>query len=250
VIRRLLVLYFLICATVLAAAQVGQIPDWPPRTIVIPLGTPQSLGVSGDVNNAASTRTMTTTANIGAGDLAGFCLLLNNGSATVSSLSDGTNSYAKATSAINGTTKELGLWYKDNASAVGSGATVTATFNVGASGAPIVWTMIGWHVSGVAVSPLDQIASNFTSMSSSSLSSTTPSLSQANEIVAGCTAQVVSGTSYNGSAGFSNIDHVAPGSSLANADYKIVASTAASTYANNYSSSSTLFNAQATFKGH
>jgi hypothetical protein len=88
------------------------------------VGTPTSLG--GAFNSGGSTLSIGTTAAIVGGNLVVVAVVTSNSGTTrtVSSISDGTNTYSKAASfSSNGA--DIELWYIANAVALGSGATIT-----------------------------------------------------------------------------------------------------------------------------
>lgn len=148
---------------------------------------PVSLGTftRGQVG-ATNQFTFTTTAAIPSGATA-FVAVAFNGAGTpqtVSTVSDGTNSYVKAVGQTNGT-DDVELWYKLNASAVGSGATITITFTgtYGSSGYGTASAAYATNVTG----PVDKTAGQATT-------GTTPTISTGTLTVP---RQIVIGVSYN-----------------------------------------------------
>jgi len=237
----LLALYFVLCGAIFAVAQVNQIPGWPPNTVGI--GIPQSLGVS-----SVSGATLTTSAAIVAGDLAVVCTFGDaGGSGTVTGITDGTNTYAEAASNQVGTSRPTTLWYKANAAAVGSGATITATYSTGI----ILSYLSAWRVTNIALSsPLDQTA-NAGANSVITVTATTPTLSQANEIAAGCSGgAAASGIAYSGATGFSpaNSNTIGGTEGIAS-DYKITTGIGAVSYSPTWANGNFASAVVATFKG-
>ena len=214
-----------------AFAQIGPLPGMGPLLISSPIGTPGSLGTAGSISSS-TTQTLTTTANINSGDLALVCVTSTSSTAsyTLSSLSDGTNSYSKATSIyFNGTQKlRLDLWYAPNAAAVSSGATITATFSAAVSEI----AMTAWHVSGLIASPLDKVNSAAGATLSTTATTSTGTLSYPNEIVAGCAGSLLSTTAtYTVPSGFANINQIIENTNSFNgSDYDTVLGTGSVTY--------------------
>lgn len=157
-------------------------PGMPAKPVI---GTPASLG-SGQ-SSSSTTVTMTTSADIPAGSLVVVGVSFNKGSSiAVSSVSDGTNSYTLArTSTWNaGPGRVLELWYKQNASAVSSGATITATANTSSSSN--LNMICAAYVTGVQTSSsLDAVNSTVYSPGTAYASGSTGTLAQANEIAFG-----------------------------------------------------------------
>lgn len=191
------------------------------------IGTPTSLGST--TNNSANTSscTVTTTANITANNFVGFWIVTGQ-DVSVSSVSDGTNSYTQATHITwDSSTFVADFWYKAGASAVSSSASLTATLSGTTSG--------GWgyacaaaQASGVATSsPLDTNVNNTTSTSTPSVS--TGTLAQANEIIFDWFTQGLTSTSYTESSNFTNLFNLAPSRFNLAVGYKIVSSTSSVT---------------------
>lgn len=215
----------------------------------MPTGTPASLGTftRGQVG-AVGSFSFTTTAAIAAGDLA-FVVAAFNGAAsprTVTSVSDGTNSYSLAARITNGTdTTEL--WYCENCAAVSSGATITITFT-GTYGGSGYGTASAAKVSGAATSSaLDKTATQATSGTAPSV--TTAALSQADELLIGVTYNDDSNPTFTEDASFSTIHTTGSAAgSKHSLSYRIVSSTNAPTYAPTWGTSGTLSSILATFK--
>jgi hypothetical protein len=219
----------------------------------VPIGTPASIGgIQG--NSSGATVTFTTTANIASGDLVAVCILaeFSGTNVAISSVSDGTNTYSSAITQYNSTAHVLtAIYYKQNAAAVSSGATMTVTF----ASSGILSGASGFHVSGVLPSSsLDQ--TNFFSTNNGSSTTTTGTLSQSNEIIAGCATAIVAShaLTYSGATGFTNAGNYIDGiTDFGNAiDYVKVASTTTVSYAPVWAGSATpnTSAAVATFKGH
>ena len=191
------------------------------------IGVPQSLGTGGAAPSCPS-GTLTTTANILSGDLVIVSVGEANNSAIVSTISDGTNSYTRAVTTLHGVARGE-IWYKANAAAVASGATITVTMSATATSCNIQAA----RVSGIIPSsPLDAApAGNNTATTTPTVASGT--LAQANEILFGALWDAL-GTTATESSGFTTI-------TLQNAtgvegttmllSYKIVAATTTVTYA-------------------
>lgn len=146
------------------------------------IGTPVSLG-SGTATIGASTVSLTLGTAIVANDLVVVAIGWdNNPVGSVSSVTDGTNTYALAGTARGASAQgDVELWYKANATAVASGtitATLSGTIAAGRSG-----SMIAARVTGVDSTPLDKSANSTATTATPTVS--TGTLSQANEIVFG-----------------------------------------------------------------
>lgn len=197
------------------------------------IGTPTSIGVGSFTGTVSgSSLTMTTSAAITAGNLVVLVVAMgSNSTPTVSSISDGTNSYTKAFGITGGaSTAILEIWYKANASAVGSGATVTVTLSGAMSGSSEGWVVQGYQVSGIDLtSPLDKtntVTTNSTTPSTSSGTLTVP-----NEIIFGASYNNNGARTYTTASGFTSL--LTPIGSFGRSlgiDYKIVASTSTVTY--------------------
>jgi hypothetical protein len=197
------------------------------------LGTPTSIGVnsfSGTVSG--SSITMTTSAAITAGNLVVLIIALGSTSApSVSSISDGTNSYTKAWGTTTGTNVTLECWYKENASGVGSGATVTATLSGAMSGASEGWVLHGFQVAGAKTSASLDVAPAPSTSNSTTPSVATGTLAQANEIVFAASYNNNGNVGYTESSGFTNL--YSGGGAIGKSvgiGYKITSVTTTSTY--------------------
>lgn len=154
-----------------------------------PTEAPTSLGHTTTNSAGRSSATLTTTAAIRAGNLVVIGVHISSANNVgVSSISDGTNTYTLAGSefGFGGNTK-LSIYYKANAVAVGSGATITVTYT-GASGGD-TFQIETAQLNGYSI--LDQ-----TSQGTGALSSGT--LASANEVLFGYAVNIVTG----GGSGF------------------------------------------------
>lgn len=206
------------------------------------IGVPQSLGTS-SVNGA----TMTTSAPILANNLVIVCTW-GESSGAPTAVSDGTNTYTEATSFLVGSTEPSSMWYKANAAAVTSGATITVTYSASITDN----VMTAYQVANIqTVSPLDKTAANGNGSSGTS-TATTSTLSQKNEIAAGCSGgAAASALAYNGASGFSQINNKIISLFGTAGDYEIVTATTAVSYSPSWSGGSPASAALvATFKGH
>lgn len=198
-----------LCLTAsLSSAQIGGLPGGGPT---LPLygaglfGTPQTIGANSR-STSGTTLTITTSNAIASGDLVAVCVLVTGTSSapTVSGVSDGTNTYTAGGSpfAVSSNTS-LQIWYKTNASAVSSSASLTATFGTANSA-----VMAAFHVASTptGVGSFDKSNGSSTSSSDSASVSVTPA--QSHELYAGCSS-TTTGTStvnaYSGASGFTNL---------------------------------------------
>jgi len=198
------------------------------QTIGPAIGVPASIATTAIWSTAQTVRTLTTTSNIVSGDLVIVAVSYYTGTgASVSTVSDGTNSYSLGVSArgASGTPAAVELWYKSNASAVGSGATITLTFTSGTAGG----NLAAARVTGINTSsPLDKTATDVTTTSTPTV--TTAALTQTNEIAFGIQGGY-NQTTYTVASGFTNImSSNNTGQVVLGLDYKVVASTSAITY--------------------
>ncbi len=205
------------------------------------VGTPVNIG-----STSGAGTTVTTSAGILAGDLV---VILTSGwnAPAVTSISDGTNSYTKAVAdTTNGFRVEI--WYKENAAAVSSGATVTITYGSAPTNSLV-------HVMRVPTAKLsgalDQTA--HTGGTASTNTVTTGALAQTNEVAFGIVTRNNNNSITTESAGFTNIDKQNGAAGLCmNMAYKLInGSLSAVTYAPTTSGSAgdSYGIATATFKG-
>lgn len=218
------------------------------------IGTPVNLGVTGTSGDGVTSAFgVATVAAIPGGDLVVLAIVIVNQTAavTVSSVSDGTNTYSKAVSGNDGAANpvDLEIWYCQNALAVGSGATITATLSGAVtSGFPVA--MAAAYVSGVATSgAADKSATAFDAAGATNVTMTTAALAHASEIAFGATYIGSSSTlTETESNGFANVNHIVVGSGIELAlDYVIESSAAAVTYNPTWSQSHTVGGVVATF---
>ena len=230
-----------ICAFIIwASAAVAQIGlPWPgPGGVngaVIPISTPVSLGSSISAAAIRSSWTLTTIAAIPAGSLAVVCTHATFAAAqTVTSVSDGTNSYTAAvTNAFDASTQLVSAcWIKENAAAVGSSATITVNFSANTLAQPSIINA-GYVVGTLSSGSLDKTNSGLQAPGTAYASGTTGTLTQANEIAFGFVDMYNANASITEGAGFTAINTIAQGSgSFAQSRfaYQIVAATTALNY--------------------
>lgn len=196
---------------------------------VVPIGTPASIGsVSATYSNNLTTGTLTTTGAIPAGSLAVVFINVNaNTAPPITAVSDGTNTYVQD-GTIAGTFGTTAIWYKENAAAVGSGATITVTFTATAAGAGNFYNIAAVTVTGILISSsLDKTATQSSVTATPTV--TTAALAQANEIAFGASGDATV-TTYTEDATFTNLFNF-NASQRFGVGYKIVAATTAVTYA-------------------
>lgn len=221
------------------------------RPVSVPIGNPVALGTPVFTGGTPSSVAMVTTQNIVSGDLVVIgTAVRSNILRTYTGCTDGTNTYVNATGAAGGDASDtMNIWYKENAAAVSSGATITCTFNAAVTGASNGAFLFANRVIGIiTASSLDQTATNNSTAPTATVTSGT--LAQSNEIAFGIsgtwgTSATVSaeGASYTNS-GF--INGTAGGLNLA---YRIVAATTAQTYAPTWTGVAVTSTSIATFKG-
>lgn len=210
------------------------------------IGAPSSIGSVTSAAANTSTIVITTTAAIVVGNLVVVAIQVpSNTLITVSSVSDGTNSYSLAVAKNDSANYDLEIWYKANAAAVSSGASLTATLS-GATTGSNGYGAEAVQVAGIyPVTPLDQIASQNSTTASPTV--TTSALAAPNEIAIGASFQNGGTRTYTEDAGFTNLFNLAPGNTLrAGVGYKLV--TSAPTYAPTFSGSNGNQTVVATFK--
>jgi len=212
------------------------------------IGTPTSIGTVTSATGNTASIVITTSANIDATNLVVvFVHIPSDALITVSSVSDGTNTYAKAAAIDNGANFDSEIWYKEGATAVGSGGSITITLS-GTTTGNNGYGAEAVKVTGIATtSALDKTATQNASTASPSV--TTATLSQADEIAFGTSMQGNGLTTYTEAATFTNLFNVTPGAiNRAGDGYKIVAATTAVTYAPTFSASRSTQTVLATFK--
>lgn len=224
-------------------------PGNSPAIVVVGIG-------SSSVSTGVSSQSITTTAAINTGDLVVVAIgVVQPSGISVSSVSDGTNTYTKAVGAFNATTfLDTEIWYKANAAAVGSGATITATLSTGTSGSPGV--MAAARAGGTSTVPLDKTNHTEYTTGSTLASGTTGTLTQAKEVVFGVAYlyNVSSQTTLTESSGFTNLLAYTQGVSpfvAFNFAYQVVNATSALNYSPTPSQAVTGAGSNiATFKGN
>lgn len=219
---------------------------WP----IVGPGVPTSIGTVNTAGNTSSI-VITTTAAILAGNLVVVAVQIpSNALRTVSSVSDGTNTYSLAKSLNDGANYAVELWYCANAAAVNPGASLTITLS-GATTGSNGYAAQAFQVNGVAlVSPLDVTSSQ--NATTASPTTTTATLAQSVEIAFGVSYRVVGTNTYTEASGFTNLDTTTTiGGSAGRAAlaYRITAATTAVTYAPTWSGSAVTLTILATFKG-
>jgi hypothetical protein len=217
------------------------------------IGTPVSLGTQTTSGGSFNTNTitLTTSAAIVAADLVVVDIQIANTSVlTVSSVSDGTNTYSKAVAQDNAGTDNHEIWYVANAAAKATSSTITVTMS-GSGDSSNGATIEAFRVTGItATTPLDQTQKQ--SATTASPTVTTGTLSQAVEIAFGASWRGNGTPTYTEASGFSNLVNaltVGNGNGKASVAYQIVAATTALTYAPTWSTSGRCQTLIATFKG-
>ena len=227
---RYLKLVAALCLPLLLSGQIGPPPLLFPLAVFGASGgisTPTSLGSTIQTRNGLTTVALTTTAAIpaaaavivAAGNVTGTAV-------TVSSISDGTNTYTKAGGGAATASTDAEIWYKTNASAVGSGATITVTFS-GALDTNAAYVAAFYVTSLSAVDKAPAV--------SSTTSISTGTLAQATELIVGtmCGFLNASSPTYNEASGFTNLAslNIAAGNHVsAGLGYQLVSSTNSVTY--------------------
>jgi hypothetical protein len=163
-----------------------------------PIGTP-TVFASAAASGASNQFTVTTTAAITVNNLA--IVVISNQVATASnpitSVSDGTNTYTLARR-VGTTSNWFEIWYKLNATAVASSATITAPCGVTCSFGVHAW-IAGIQVSGITALDVTAGASACTAL-------TTAALAQVNDLAIGLVGGGGSSSgTYSPPAQFSNL---------------------------------------------
>jgi len=222
-----------------------------PAPLVTAIGIPTNNSIGSVVSPSGNTAsiTITTTANIVTGDLVVVAFAVaSNPLRTVSSVSDGTNTYTRAF-AINdaGPFYNLEVWYKENAAAVSPGASLTATLS-GLTAGSNGYGAAAFRVTGILASgSLDKTATQ--AAVTSAPTATTAALVQPVEIAIGASYTADSTRTYTEASGFTNLfNFVGGATSRIGIGFKIVSSAAAVTYNPTLSGSGTNQLGVATFK--
>lgn len=230
----------------------GQVPGmFQPLLIggTTPIGTPTSLGSTTSASGNSVTCTITTTANLTAGNLLAVAVQIpSNTLQTVSGVVAGTNVLSVAVAQNDGANYNNEIWYIGNAAFLASGSSIVVTFSAITTGGN-GYGCEAMQTSGIIkASPLDKTATQNTTTASPTV--TTAALSQANEIAFGSSFQGGGPNTYTEASGFTNLFNVNPGSlNRAGLGYKITTATTAVTYAPTFSGSRTTETVIATFKG-
>ncbi len=234
----------------------------PPAPPSAALGTPTSIGVLNGAPATFSSQTFTTTAAITRGNSVGVCIATNStNTITVTNVSDGFNTYYRAKQLTISANTNLELWIAPQAVAVASSATMTITFS-GSSGASAGAAAAAGQVSALPIAinqPTNLVAGTVADQTASaagttgtSVTATTGTLAQANELAFGCSYQVTANT-YNGATGFTNLNNGATsgGNGTVWLDYRKLAATTAVAYTPTWASGSVrIGGVVATFKGN
>jgi hypothetical protein len=217
------------------------------------IGTPTALG-NGNINGSGSSLGITSI-TITAGDLVVVGIANYNGTnnATISTVSDGTNTYTLAKSQLGAGAGTVNIYYKANASAI-TGGTITVTMS-GAIGAGDAVIGAVAQVSGVlTVSPYDSAgATGSQSSSTGAISLASGTLAQATEVAFGASFQEPSTATWTQTGSFTKL--FSGGDAGNNAvlvfSYLVTASTSAVTFSGTWSQSTARFNGQEVtpFKG-
>lgn len=198
------------------------------------IGNPTSLGTNNSTSADVSSITLTTSAAIVAGNIAWVAVqFISVAAQTVSSVSDGTNSYTLALRANTGLAYTE-LWYKENAAAVSSGATITATLSGSTSGGN-GYGIQAFQSSGVVTSSAMDKTASYAGAATATPTATTATLTQATEIAIGVSfvgyANTV--TPFTEASGFTNLfSAITTGfnTTKTSIGYKVVAATTAVAY--------------------
>jgi hypothetical protein len=225
--------FALCCATAACAQYYGGPLLFFGSAGVVPIGTPISLGTNSSAASIGSL-TITTGTNIQAGDLVVIAIAADNGANDVSGVSDGTNTYARAQSGLFNSVLDGELWYKCNAAAVSSGASLTVSFSVNSTATAIAAS----RISGITPTSCLDVAPSATinNAATTSCSIASGTLAKANEILVGY-VYANGGPAITEGAGFNTISNVTIGGNIA-LDYasQTVAATGSKTYAPTFAS--------------
>jgi len=196
------------------------------------------LGSNIASRNGLNTITLTTVAAIPGGAGVVVCTGNVDGNHAISSISDGTNSYTKGGGGVtaNGITGSE-IWYKQNASAVSSGATLTVTGSANFDTNAVF--VIAAYVTSLAVTPVD----NHPAPGNNTNTISTGVLAQASELVIGTfVGYQAANPTYNESAGFTNIAAVSLSAAnyvAGGCGYKITNATTSVTYNPSFTNAAT-----------
>lgn len=221
---------------------------------VAPIGAPTAIGSTFIATFPPASFNFLSSAAVSAGNFL-ICYVAwgTNGSPSVASISDGTNSYVTAASLkVTAAGSQSEIWYKANASAVGSGATITVTMTVAGSGAGTGTVAYCFQVANMAAaSPFDVAASSTTNTTTPSVA--TGTLAQSNEIVFGGSYNNNSAAAtYTESSGFTNlVTRTGTTAQSSGFGYRIVSATTSVTYQPTWNATGTvgIMTQAAAFKG-
>lgn len=226
------------------------------RTIGSPsfIRPPVSLGSSLSSAAIRASWTLTTITAIPAGALVVICAQIPfNAGGSITGVSDGTNTYTAAvTNAYDGATQLVGAcYYKENATAVPAGATITVTLST-STNASVSIINAAYIVGTIVSSSLDKSAGNLTNNATAYSSTTTGTLSQTNEIAIGFVGMYNASATITEGSGFTNINTTSQGSGAffqSRLSYQIVSATTALNYQPSASVATYGKTLIATFKG-
>ncbi len=214
------------------------------------IGTPQSVGTAVANADTSSTLVLTTATAILSGDLVvwGVGSSHSPNIGTVTSVTDGTNTYTTAITQTGGSVNQEGeVWYVQNAAAVSSAATVTFTFSItGYNGLAAA----GLRVPGIVTSSALDKTGVGPGTATTTPTAATGTLAQATEIVIGLMtgggSTITVGSGFTSPAGSINSANTNQFLMLA---YEIVASTNSVTWAPSQGAANTETCMVASFKG-
>lgn len=199
------------------------------------IGVPVSLGSSLSTAAVRSSWTLTTVAAIPAGVLVVVGLMVPSTSAlTITGVSDGTNTYTQATTDVFevGTQTTADIWYCLNALPVSSSATITATFST-STNAQVSQMNAGYVTGIVNIGALDKVAHNLTNNGTAYSSTTTGTLTQANEMLFGFQGNYNANVTITEGSGYTPINTNSQGSGsffMSRLAYQKVSATTAQNY--------------------
>lgn len=194
------------------------------------IGTPQLIASS--ITSAANTtNSATSSVAIQAGDTVVVLMgPFNDGTCAVTSVTDGTNTYALGHKLKSGA-YGFEVWYAKNCSAVGSGATITTNTSAGANNRKFAAVRFA---GGNATAPLDVTVSNSTASATPTVA--TGALASASEVIFGCIGTDTTVATITEDASFTNLINSSLGSLPFCCGYKVVTSASTLNYAPTLSS--------------
>jgi len=219
-------LIFLALLLIPTICNAQSIPFPGPGGTVGTIGVPTSLG-NGTATASGSTQAFALSGAIVTGNTVFVEVFTQQaGPTTVSSMSDGTNTYTKATSNTQAASVTGELWYVINAVAVAT-PTVTATMSGSATANATV--MAAAQVAGIVAFDKTAVAGASAAGQTTLNSGSTTALTTANELVIG-TNGINTTPAVTESAGYTNINNGNPQATDLRISYKIVNSTTAVNY--------------------